>query len=85
MADDRPGFEDTPLLPESEYRVHDPERPYPESVTPAGPVTQSPPSDATVLFHGTDLSAWESVDGGDPKWTVEDDGTFVVDPPVSDP
>lgn len=83
MTEDRPGFEATPLLPDSAYRVHDPDRPHPESVTPAGPVEQSPPSDATVLFDGTDLSAWESVDGTDPDWVL-DDGTLVVEPDSGD-
>lgn len=37
----------------------------------------SPPSDALVLFHGTDLSLWESGSGGPAKWQVED-GKAVV-------
>ena len=35
------------------------------------------PSDAVVLFDGTDLSAFESLKGGEAKWTVEDD--YVLD------
>ena len=32
------------------------------------------PSDATVLFDGTDLSQWESTNTGDPaEWTITDD------------
>ena len=83
MTDDRPGFEDTPSLPDSVYRVHDPDRPHPPAVTPAGPVTSAPPSDATVLFDGTGLSQWEAVDGGDPEWTV-DDGALRVEPDSGD-
>lgn len=31
-----------------------------------------PPSDAVVLFDGTGLDRWESVDGGPARWTVAD-------------
>jgi hypothetical protein len=81
MSDDRPGYTDTPTVPGTEYCVHDPDRPRPPVVTPPTPprdTPASPPSDATVLFDGTDLSAWESVDGGDPGWLVEDGYTEVV-------
>ena len=37
----------------------------------------SPPSDAIVLFDGTDLSAWEGQGGKTPTWKVED-GAIVV-------
>ena len=30
-----------------------------------------PPSDAIVLFDGKDLSAWQSPDGSEAKWKVE--------------
>lgn len=83
MTEDRPGFEDTPYLPGGEYRVHDPERPHPPRVEPDGPVIQDPPSDATVLFDGTDLSGWEAADGGEPGWALED-GALVVEPGSGD-
>ncbi|MDC8829823.1 3-keto-disaccharide hydrolase [Alteromonas gilva] len=35
------------------------------------------PSDAVVLFDGTDLSAWESINGGPAAWTVSDDAVTV--------
>ena len=39
------------------------------------------PSDAIVLFNGTDLNAWESAsDGGEAGWLVEDDGALTVVP-----
>lgn len=41
------------------------------------------PSDAIVLFDGTDLSAWESVKGGAAKWTV-DEGVLTVKPGTGD-
>jgi hypothetical protein len=36
-----------------------------------------PPSDAIVLFDGTDLSEWRNRDGGAAGWRVED-GVFTV-------
>ena len=53
-AEDKPGYTDTPMLPGGEWRVHDPDRPYPEVVTP-GEAPGAPPSDAIVLFDGTGL------------------------------
>jgi hypothetical protein len=51
------GYTDTPMLPGLPYHVHDPARPRPAVVTPAMRVGDAP-SDATVLFDGTSLSAW---------------------------
>ncbi len=51
--------------------------PVPEQVTP-GEGT-APPSDAIVLFDGSDLSAWEKVNGGDAEWNV-DDGALTIAP-----
>jgi hypothetical protein len=50
------GYTDTPQLP-SGWRVHDIDRPQPAVVTP-GDKPGAPPSDAIVLFDGTDLSNW---------------------------
>ncbi len=49
--------------------------PEPVVVTP-GEGT-APPSDAIVLFDGTDLSKWRHEKGGEPKWIVKD-GCFTV-------
>lgn len=72
---EKPGYSDTPQIPGQKWRVHDPERPLPQAVTPGTPSTQDvpgrPPSDAFVLFDGTDLAAWEKQGGGDPGWRVE--------------
>jgi hypothetical protein len=40
------------------WPVHSTERPRPAIVTPRGFVASPPPSDAIVLFNGTDLSQW---------------------------
>ena len=57
-AQEKPGYTDTPLLPGGEWHVHDPERPYPEVVTP-GAQPGAAPSDAVVLFDGTSLDAFD--------------------------
>jgi hypothetical protein len=51
------GYDDTPVLPGQLYRVHDTKRPHPREITP-GTKPGAPPSDAIVLFDGTDLSHW---------------------------
>ena len=67
------GYTDSPLLPGTSWHVHDPARPQPPVVTP-GPVKKpgAPPSDATILFDGRDLSAWTGNGGGEATWTVTD-------------
>jgi len=42
-----------------------------------------PPSDALVLFNGESLDQWQSADGGEPKWRIED-GALVVQPSTGD-
>jgi len=83
MPEDLSGYEDTPLLPASEYRVHDPDRPDPPIVSPDRAQTADLPGDVTVLFDGTDMSDWESVDGGAPEWSIADEA-LVVDLGTSD-
>ncbi|HID06710.1 MAG TPA: DUF1080 domain-containing protein [Armatimonadetes bacterium] len=77
------GYDDTPFLPNSKWRVHDPNRPQPRVVAPGTFSTQEkpgePPSDAIILFDGTDLSNWVSCkDGGEARWKVEDGYMEVV-------
>lgn len=73
------GYTDTPLLPGGKWRVHDDTRPRPEVVTP-GKTAADPPSDAIVLFDGTDLSEWVmDKDGSPADWTVKDG--FMEVPP----
>lgn len=72
------------------WKISDRSRPLPPVVTPATPATpstpQSPrkaPSDATVLFDGTDLSKWQNNKGGPAKWKVVD-GAIVIVPGTGD-
>lgn len=61
-----------------QWGVHDMNRPRPKVVTP-GAEDRLPPSDAIVLFDGTDLSAWQRVQGGtDARWKVENGYMEVV-------
>jgi hypothetical protein len=76
MALDALGYTDTPMIPGSDYRVHDITRPQPRIVTPGSESSQATagaaPSDAIILFDGSDLSGWESVsDPGKPAgWKI---------------
>jgi len=65
------------------WAVHDGNRPQPKRVVPgtfsSADQPGKPPSDATVLFDGTDLSKW-STDKGEPaKWLVKE-GVIEVAP-----
>jgi len=66
---------------------HDRNAPQPPVVDPGMASTQAevgkPPSDATVLFNGKDLSNWESVKGGPAGWKVGK-GYFEVVPHTGD-
>lgn len=77
------GYDDTPYLPGSKWRVHDGTRPQPRIITPGTASTPeqagSAPSDAVVLFGGKDLSGWQSVkDKGPAKWKIEQGYAEVV-------
>lgn len=57
----------------SGWRAHDLSRPAPKVVDPGkASASAAVPSDAIVLFDGTDLSKWRSADGGKAKWRVAD-------------
>ena len=77
------GYTDTPFLPGDRWRVHDDLRPRPRIVEP-GPASApgQPPSDAVVLFDGTDLSQWAQRRRGgkllEPAWKVENGYMEVV-------
>lgn len=72
------------LAPGGVYKVHDESRPQPRVVVP--PSASTAPSDATVLFGGTDLSKWMQERKKDapadadttPKWKIVDDYFEVV-------
>src|SRR5258705_9124277 len=80
------GYSDTPILPDSGYHVHDSARPQPRLVDRGSPGTQDqpgrPPSDAVVLFDGTNLAQWKGRDG-EAKWKVEN-GCMEVAPSTGD-
>lgn len=77
------GYEDTPLLPGGQWHVHDARRPQPTVVTPGTVSTPDapgrPPSDAVILFDGSDLSAWRTASGEPAGWLVEN-GYMQVPP-----
>ncbi len=58
--DDKLGYQDSPIIPGTEWHVHDGLRPQPTVVSPCDAATEgaSAPSDAVVLFDGTSLDAW---------------------------
>ena len=59
---------------QSGWKAHDMARPHPPVVTPGPRVLPvPPPSDAVVLFDGTDLSQWGRFVGGPSTWTVAND------------
>ena len=70
------GYTDTPKIPGTPWVVHDPFRPQPRQIHPGtlNPRDEpgTPPSDAIVLFDGTNLDAWEDSKGNAPKWTLGD-------------
>jgi hypothetical protein len=60
---------------DTKWKIHDPARPVPPIIDPGTSSTQDapgrPPSDATVLFDGKNLSKWMHKDGTPAKWKVE--------------
>ncbi|WP_111643229.1 3-keto-disaccharide hydrolase [Marinimicrobium alkaliphilum] len=76
-SNDAPAADDEELEPwqqAEKTQVWDPE---PRTVT-ARP--GEPPSDAIVLFDGSDLNQWETTDGEPAQWTLNDDGSMTVKP-----
>ena len=58
---------------EMKWKAHDMNRPKPVIIVPpAAYLPVLPPSDAVVLFDGSDLSLWESGDGSATKWICKD-------------
>jgi len=65
------GYQDTPLIPGTNWHVHDGLRPQPKVITP-GVNPGDAPSDAVVLFNGKDLSQFKKNAGEKPNWTIEE-------------
>jgi hypothetical protein len=57
------------------WKIHDIRRPQPAIVKSLDIAKIHPPSDAIVLYDGSDLSSWQSMDDSAPKW-VNRDGYF---------
>lgn len=81
------GYSDTPVIPGTQWKVHDIDRPRPEYVAPGAKLGDAP-ADAIVLFDGKNADAFVSYkkdDKGKPTkelgpcaWKVEN-GELVVD------
>ncbi len=70
------GYQDTAIIPGTNWHVHDGTRPQPRVVAPTNlpaiaPV--KPPSDAVVLLDGTNTDQWQNVKTGGPiGWKLVD-------------
>jgi hypothetical protein len=66
----------TLTAPDPNYKIHDSTRPQPTVVEPAVPSTDEKvgkaPSDAVVLFDGSQLDAWCDMEGNPSKWIIQD-------------
>jgi len=69
------------------WAIHDRNRPQPIVVTPGAFSSPEqpgkPPSDAVILFDGTDLSGWQKGNGNPAQWLVQD-GFMQVKPGTGD-
>jgi hypothetical protein len=76
------GYSDTPMIPGTQWHVHDGTRPVPRVVTPGVAFSHGAPapSDALVLFDGKDLSKWtfSAKAGSEAGWKVENGYMEVV-------
>ena len=52
-------------------KMYDESAPQPPVVTPPKIISKNAPSDAIILFDGTDLSKWTDSKGNPAKWKVE--------------
>ena len=68
------GYKTTPMIPGTQWHVHDGDRPQPRIVTPGTTFSHlaPAPSDAIILFDGKDLAKWEGGGGKAAAWKVID-------------
>ena len=60
------------------WKIHDMQRPVPPKVASQAPLPVPPPSDAIVLFDGSNLAQWRAADGSAAKWTIRDGSLAAV-------
>jgi len=74
-------------IQQAKWGIHDMSRPVPSVVTPPQPSCDehvgTAPSDAIVLFDGSDLSEWVTAKGKPAKWNLEN-GYMEVKPKTGD-
>lgn len=58
-------------LANGKWEIHDVNRPQPPIVTP-GEYSVEPPSDAIILFDGSDFSNWQPREGDQVQWKLEE-------------
>ena len=75
-------FADDPLQRHLKAKVTEVWTPVPEVVTPGD--NSAPPSDAEILFDGSSLDQWRSLNGSNAGWTINDDGSVTVKPGSGD-
>jgi len=82
------GYTDTPVIPGQTWKVHDIDRPMPEVVTPgtfsSQEVAGKPPSDAIMLFDGSNLDGWQNRKGENAEWLLVDGDAVEVKPRTGD-
>jgi hypothetical protein len=76
------GYSDTPVIPGTQWKVHDIDRPRPAAVAPGAKLGDAP-ADAIVIFDGKDTSQlfWRKKDDPTPRpspWKIEN-GELLVD------
>ena len=60
------------------WKIHDMKRPLPRKVESGMNLPVPPPSDAVVLFDGSDVSKWRAADGSAAKWAIKDGALAAV-------
>ncbi|QIF03492.1 DUF1080 domain-containing protein [Roseimicrobium sp. ORNL1] len=71
------GYEDTPIIPGTEWRVHDIKRPAPPVVKP-GKTNDDAPADAVIIFNGGSTDALVSKEGKPCPWKVENGELLIA-------